>query len=374
MNFYLILGLSPNASTADIKRAYRRMARRYHPGINPGDRAAESMYQQISEAYETLVDPGRRRQYDTAGAPQGESGEAGQFVFAEFDFSSTRHGAQASTFTELFADVLHPASAVEQMRPEVGADIHVSMTLSFAEAVQGVERYVLVMRQVLCQLCAGAGQVATIEGKCGQCQGSGQVRWARGHMVFSKACALCNGTGRQRRQRCGACAGQGRSVRSESIPIRIPAGIMDGGQVRLPERGHAGWRTGRPGDLYVTVHVQPHPQFAREGDDLVCELPVMVHEAALGARIDAPALDGTVKLRIPPGTQSGQPLRVEGRGVPSLSGGRGDLVFIAKLVLPEVLDERSKELLREFGGLNPRELPAASNQLPAGSRKQEAGS
>jgi molecular chaperone DnaJ len=179
-------------------------------------------------------------------------------------------------------------------------------------------------------------------------------------MVFAKTCATCNGTGRQRRQRCGACAGQGRSVRSESIGVHIPPGIMDGGQVRVPERGHAGWRSGRPGDLYVTVHVQPHPQFRREGDDLVCELPVLVHEAALGARIDAPALEGTVKLRIPPGTQSGQTLRVEGRGVPSLSGGRGDLVFVARLVLPESLDERSKELMRAFGELNPRELKAES--------------
>jgi molecular chaperone DnaJ len=354
MNFYLILGLGPDASTADIKRAYRRLVRRYHPGINPGDRAAEVMYQQVMEAYETLVDPGRRRQYDTAAPPQGEQGEAGQFVFAEFDFSATRHGAQASTFTELFADVLHPISAVDQMRPEIGADIHVSLTLSFAEAVQGVERQVLVTRQVLCGLCAGAGQVATIEGKCGQCQGTGHVRWARGHMVFSKDCAQCNGSGRQRRQRCGACAGQGRSVRSDTFTVRVPPGIMDGGQVRVPERGHAGWRAGRPGDLYVTVHVQPHPRFRRDGDDLVCELPVMVHEAALGARIDAPALDGTVKLRIPPGTQSGDALRLEERGVPSLSGGRGDLVFIARLVLPDTLDERSKELLREFGVLNSR--------------------
>lgn len=355
MNFYLILGLSPDASSADIKRAYRRLVRRYHPGINPGDRAAEAMYQQVMEAYETLIDPGRRQQYDTAGAPQGH-GDAAQFVFAEFDFSATMHGAQASTFTELFADVLHPTGAVDQIRPEVGADIHVSMTLSFADAVQGVDRQVVVTRQVLCGFCAGAGQVATIEGKCGQCQGTGHVRWARGHMVFSKACAQCSGTGRQRRQRCGACAGQGRSVRSEAINIRVPAGIMDGGQVRIPERGHAGWRAGRPGDLYVTVHVQPHPTFTRDGDDLVCELPVMVHEAALGARIDAPALEGTIKLRIPPGTQSGDAVRVEGRGVPSLSGGRGDLVFIAKLVLPNTLDERSKELLQEFGTRNARAI------------------
>jgi len=356
VDFYIILGVAQDASTADVKRAYRRLARRYHPGINPGDRTAEEMFQRVSEAYETLGDPGRRRQYDTAGGHSGSPRETSSFMFAEFDFSVAKHGAQASTFTELFADVLHPVPPAGQGPAEVGADLHVSLTLPFADAVRGVERQVLVTRQVLCGRCAGAGQVATAEGECGHCQGSGHVRWARGHMVFSKPCAACGGAGRQTWQRCLACAGQGRAVRGEAVSVHVPPGITDGGRLRVLERGHAGRHGGRPGDLYVTVLVEPHPIFRREGDDLVCVLPVAVHEAVLGARVDVPSLEGRVKLRIPPGTQAGQRLRVSGRGMMTAAGGHGDLVFEVKLVLPDALDEHSKALIREFGRVNDRDV------------------
>ena len=352
MDFYVILGVTQDASTSDIKRAYRRLARRYHPGVNPGDRAAEAMFERVSEAYETLVDPGRRRQYDAAGTPRGAQLETATFVFSEFDFSAAKRGAQASTFNELFADVLHPMPAGSQREPEVGADIHTSLTVSFAEAIQGAERQVVVTRQVLCGACGGGGQVATPEGRCASCQGTGQTRWARGHMVFAKPCGECAGTGRQRWQRCAVCSGSGRAMRAEAFAVPVPPGMPDGGQVRLQEHGHAGWRMGRAGDLYVTVHVQPHPVFARDGHDLVCELRVAVHEAVLGARVDVPLLDGSVKVRIPPGAQTGQRVRIEGRGVPTPFGGRGDLVCVVKLVLPETLDERSKELMREFGDRN----------------------
>ena len=352
MDFYVILGVPPEASTAEIKRAYRRLARRYHPGVNPGDRAAEEMFQRIVEAYETLVDPGRRRQYDTAGEHGGPRTEPSSFMFTEFDFSAAKRGSQASTFTELFADVLHPIPGSESGRPEVGADLHTSLTVSFADAVHGVERQILVTRQVVCGACNGAGQVAIAEAQCRQCQGAGQIRWARGHMVFSKPCGACGGEGRQTRERCAVCAGQGRGVRGEAVSVEVPPGITDGGRLRVMEKGHAGRNGGRPGDLYVTVHVQPHPWFRREGDDLVCVLPVAVHEAALGARIEVPSLEGPAKLRIPPGTQSGQRLRVSGGGLVAAAGGRGDLLFEVALVLPPRLDERSVELMREFARRN----------------------
>jgi molecular chaperone DnaJ len=352
MNFYLLLGVPREASTAEIKRAYRRLARRYHPGVNPGDRAAEEMFQRIVEAYETLVDPARRRQYDTAGEHGGPRAEPSSFVFAEFDFSAARRGPQASTFTELFADVLHPTPGVGTARPEVGADLHASLTVAFADAVHGVERQILVTRQVVCGACNGAGEVAVAEAQCRQCQGAGQIRWARGHMVFSKPCGACGGEGRQTRERCAVCAGQGRGVRGEAVSVEVPPGITDGGRLRVIEKGHAGRNGGRAGDLYVTVHVQPHPWFRREGDDLVCVLPVAVHEAALGARIEVPSLEGPVKLRIPPGTQAGQQLRVAGGGLVTAAGGRGDLLFEVTLVLPPRLDERSRELMREFARRN----------------------
>ena len=352
MDFYILLGVTPDASTADIKRAYRRLARRYHPGINPGDRAAEAMFERVSKAYETLSDPTRRRQYDAAGETAGSDHPGPSFSFAEFDFSVARKGPQASTFTELFADVLHPLPSADERRPERGSDLHVPVTISFPESVRGVERHVLVTRQVTCSACHGFGRLSATEAKCGHCQGSGQIRWARGHMVFAKPCATCGGVGRQAWHACVVCVGHGRTVRSEAIGLPVPPGMDDGGRFRLRGMGHAGRHGGETGDLYVTVHVQPHPFFRRQGDDLLCELPVAVHEAVLGARVEVPTLDGPVKLRIPPGTQAGQQLRLAGQGMPTPTGERGDLLFDVKLVLPQTLDERSKELMREFGERN----------------------
>ena len=355
MDFYVILGLEPGASPAEIKRAYRRLARRYHPGINPGDRAAEVLFQRISDAYETLSDPDRRRRYDAAGGSARPAPDAGAFEFAGFDFSSAAHGPQAATFSELFADVLHPMSNEEDV-PEAGADLHASLTVSFEDSIRGVERQVVVMRQVECTACGGAGRVRTPEGGCPHCHATGKVRWARGHMVFAKSCAACGGTGNQRHHRCAVCAGHGRSMRSEAVPVQVPGGVADGARLRVAGKGHAGRGSGRAGHLYVDVHVQPHPVMRREGDDLYMAVPVAVHEAMLGARIDVPTLDGTVKLKIPPGTQAGQHLRVRGRGAPASSGGRGDLVVEVKLVLPTNTDERSKDLIREFGRLNSEDV------------------
>jgi molecular chaperone DnaJ len=369
MDFYLILGVSQTATTADIKRAYRRLARRYHPGINPGDRAAEAKFVQISTAYETLVDPARRQQYDSAGVGQSSRQEAPRtFEFTEFDFSVAATGAQAATFTELFAEVLHPTPGHGHGRAEHGADLHAALTVSFSEAIRGVERQVVVTRQVPCVDCRGAGQVPTIEGRCASCQGAGRTRWARGHMVFSKTCGVCGGTGQLRFNRCATCTGQGRSVRSEPVPVVVPPGTFDGSRLRVPEKGHAGRHGGRSGDLYVTIHVQSHPVFRRDGDTLFCVVPVSIHEAALGARIEVPTLDGPIKLRVPPGTQGGQRFRLAGRGVPGAGESRGDLVIEVTLQLPTPLDERSKELIRELGQRNGgdvrRELWRAVNGAP----------
>lgn len=350
MDLYATLGLDRDASVTDIKRAYRRLARKYHPGINPGDRAARTMFERVSEAYETLVDPERRRVYDASGDLSPAASEGVAFEFAGFDFSVSARGAQAATFTELFAEVLHPLSP-EATGPERGADIHASLPVSFEEAIRGVERQVLVTRQVVCPGCGGAGQVRTAERPCAHCRGAGQVRWARGHMVFSKPCAACHGTGRQRVDRCGACAGHGRAVRTERAAVRIPPGVIDGAQLRIPGHGHAGRQSGAPGDLYVDIRVQPHPVLRRDGDDLRMAVPVAIHEAILGARITVPTLEGPVKVTVRPGTQAGASLRVAGRGVPRPDGTRGDLALEVRLVLPPVVDDRARELMREFGRL-----------------------
>jgi molecular chaperone DnaJ len=355
VDYYVILGLEPGASPAEIKRAYRRLARRYHPGINPGDRTAEAMFARISEAYETLNDPDRRRRYDAAGGRTVVPGEAGAFEFAGFDFSFAAHGPEAATFSELFAEVLHPPDA-GRVDAERGADLHAALTISFEESIRGGERQVIVTRQLECHVCSGTGRIRMREGGCPHCQATGKVRWARGHMVFAKACAACAGTGRQRDVGCEVCSGRGRSMRTEAVPVTLPPGVADGARLRVPEKGHAGHRTGRAGDLYVDVHVQPHPLLRREGNDLYIVVPVAVHEAMLGARISVPTLEGNVGLKVPAGTQAGQRFRIGGRGAPDPSRGRGDLIVEAKIVLPASVDERSKELMREFGRLNSEDV------------------
>ena len=199
----------------------------------------------------------------------------------------------------------------------------------------------------------GVGRLHVSETRCPHCHGTGIVKSARGHMVFSKPCALCGGSGRQRQARCPTCGGQQIEMRTESLTISVPPGLADGARIRVPGKGHVGRNGGENGDLYITVHVQPHPLFQRDGDDLHLIVPVAIHEAALGAKIDVPSIDGPARLRVPPGTQSGQRFRVRERGVPSpRDGRRGDLVVEVRLVLPRLLDERSKELLREFGRIN----------------------
>jgi molecular chaperone DnaJ len=191
-----------------------------------------------------------------------------------------------------------------------------------------------------------------IEARCGRCEGSGTVRWARGHMVFSKNCVTCGGTGRLRQQPCASCGALGVHPRSDVIAVRVPAGAADGQMIRVPGKGHAGAGGAGSGDLYVRIRVAPHQAFTRDGLDLHITVPIAVHEAALGARIEVPALEGTARLRVPAGTQSGQKFRLRGRGIPSATGESGDLVVEVRLVLPPTLDERSKSLLEEFGRLN----------------------
>ena len=349
LDFYVILGLEHGATESEIKRAYRRLARRYHPDINPGDRTAEARFRQILEAYETLIDPERRSRYDS-GSPVGHDDQRSS-GFEGFDFSG-RAGDHSATFGDLFAEVLTGRTA-QRAGAERGADLHQSLALSFDEAFNGAQRTITVTRRETCRTCAGTGVTRVNAGTCLVCEGTGSVRSVRGHMVFSRNCPSCGGTGQQRPRSCEPCGGAGQVTRTESIEVRIPSGIADGERMRVAAKGNAGLRGGQPGDLYITIHVSPHPLYHREGDDLFISVPIAIHEAALGARIDVPTPDGGAKVRVPPGTQSGQRFRLRERGVASRRDGRrGDLVVEVRLVLPRLLDERSKELLREFGRIN----------------------
>jgi molecular chaperone DnaJ len=353
MDFYILLGLERAATLGDIKRAYKRLARKFHPDINPGDRMAVAQFRQIAEAYETLSDPDRRRRYDTSGSA-GPVAEPVTFGFEGFDFSVSVSGASASTFGELFADVLHQrARHVEHGTPERGADLHQTVTVSFEDAVRGGQRQITITRREHCRACGGSGRLEAAERRCLQCHGAGTIKSARGHMVFSKPCPHCRGTGRLAQTHCPECRGDQTEMRTEPLAINLPAGLGDGARIRVPGKGHAGPFGGENGDLNIVVKVEPHPVFRREGDDLHIVVPIAVHEAALGAKLEVPSIDGRARLRVPPGTQSGQKFRLRERGVPSARDGRrGDLVVEVRLVLPRVLDERSKELLREFGRIN----------------------
>lgn len=349
MDLYVVLGVRHGASESEIKRAYRRLARRFHPDINPGDRLAAARFRQIAEAYETLTDPDRRSRYD-AGGPSAADASRRSSGFEGFDFSGA--GADHTvTFGDLFAEVLVDRPA--RPRSERGADLHHVLPLSFDEALAGVVRPVTVTRQESCRVCAGAGRARVSAGTCEVCGGSGSVRSVRGHMVFSRGCTGCGGSGQRRPQACEACGGIGLETRSETVQVRLPAGVADGARVRVPGKGHAGYGGGPPGDLYITAQVALHPRFRREGDDVHVVLPIAVHEAALGARVEVATPDGPTRLRVPPGTQSGQRFRLRERGATSIRDGRrGDLLVEVQLMLPRILDERSKELLREFGQIN----------------------
>jgi molecular chaperone DnaJ len=373
LDLYIVLGVAHGASEAEIKRAYRRLARRYHPDINPGDHVAEARFRQILHAYETLIDPQRRSRYDSGHGFETDD-DRRKSGFEGFDFSA-RGVDYSATFGDLFAEVLSERGS-RPVERERGADLHQDITLAFEEALVGGRRPVTLTRRENCRTCAGTGLTRASAGSCHLCQGTGAVRTVRGHMVFSRSCSGCGGTGQQRPRPCELCGGAGQETRSETVAVLIPPGIADGDRVRVPGKGNAGLRGGQPGDFYLAVHVAPHPALRREGDDLHVVVPIAIHEAALGARIDVAAPDGPARLRVPPGTQSGQRFRLRERGAPSIRDGRrGDLVVEVRLMLPRLLDERSKELLREFGRINGesvREQPPAASERGAEARNSSS--
>ena len=360
-----MLGVPQGATPDEIRRAYRRLARRCHPDINPGDRVAASRFSQILQAYETLIDPVRRSRYDVGDetASKRDAGRGSGFEGFDFSVPGSEH---ATTFGDLFAEVI--AKRTRSPAAERGADLHGSVSITFEQSLQGGRCSVTVTRQAVCRSCGGGGSAASDTGVCLLCQGTGTVRSSRRHMVFSRTCPSCGGTGSRRPRACGPCGGNGREMRTESVLVDVPPGIADGERVRVAGRGHAGAGGGPPGDLYLTVEVAAHPAYRRDGDDLHVVVPVAVHEAALGARVAVPAPDGGITLRVPPGTQSGQRFRLRGRGAASrrAEGARGDLVVEIQLMLPPVLDERSKELLREFGRIHGARGRAGAGGRPEG--------
>ncbi len=357
MTPYELLGLDRDASEAQVRRAYRRLARRWHPDLNPGNAEAARRYAAITEAFEILVDPVRRRSFDASGAVPAAPA-AGPAAFAGFDFSLTMQGAQASTFGDLFVDVFRAAAGgVGAAR---GADIHTAVTLTLRDVVSGTTCRVPVHRRVTCTLCRGRGIVDAPPVPCRHCGATGQQRLGRGHMVFVRPCDACGGAGALNQRTCHGCHGHGQHDSATTVDVMLPSGVTDGETIVASGQGHAGVRGGASGDLHVRVHVAPDERLTRVGNDLHMTLPVAVHEAVLGARVPVPTLDGPLSVRVPPGLQPGQRLRLRERGVPSRrTGQRGDLVLDVQLVLPPVIDARGRELMQEFARLHPEDVRAA---------------
>lgn len=368
-DYYAILGVSRDASPEEIKKAYKKLARKYHPDLNPGDKQAEEKFKKIQEAYRILSDPKLREQYDRfgtvfeggmPGAGQTPPGGGFRIFIDDFDF-----GAPGSPFEEVFGDFFDfirgrrsRHRGPETGRPERGEDLVFPIAISFLDAAKGRELEIEINRRVLCEVCRGTGFQSGQSGTCPVCRGSGQEVRTAGYMRFVRTCSRCGGTGVSGGPPCSTCHGEGRVPRSERVRVRIPPGVESGQKVRVPGYGNHGRNGGPPGDLYLEIQVQPHPIFRREGYNIRIQVPVTVVEAALGARIQVPTIDGPVTIRIPPGTRSGQVLRVAGKGVYLPHGGRGDLYVEIHIVPPVARDQRAKELLKQCETLYPEDVRA----------------
>ncbi len=356
MDYYELLGVRKSASANDLRRAYQKLARRLHPDLNPGDPVAADRFGAVSRAFDVLADPQRRAAYDRGERPTPPPPAIAAVGFEGFDFSVEVKGAGAG-FQELFDTVLRSAPTAAADGAERGEDLEQRAQIGFDESLAGARRRLHLVRSERCPACRGSGDVEQAPVACPQCRGTGQVRAKRGHMVFSRACAACGATGVLTHRPCARCEGEGRLAQSEWIDIRIPPGVPDGARIRLPEAGNVGRRGGPPGDMILVVDVEPHPFYRREGEDLVCEVPLTLGEAAMGAHVEVPTPDGPMTIEVPAGTQTGQRFRLRKRGAPRLDGTRSDLYVQARVTIPAVTDTRGRELLAEIAsreGADPR--------------------
>jgi molecular chaperone DnaJ len=386
-DYYAMLGVKKTATPEEIRKAFRKLARKYHPDVNPGDKKSEEKFKEISEANDILSDEKKRKIYDQfgfysdqidpaaaeaaaragqAGYGQGGYGQGGPgsggrgqgvpFDFSGFDFSEeapSGEGASWGGFRDIFSGMFSRDRTTQG--PQPGTDLEYQVNVDFWTAIRGGVARLEIQRQEVCPTCHGRASTGGPQ-SCPECHGTGQVTQMGGQMKFNIQCPRCGGTGKVQNA-CATCHGEGVVYRTEPLEFRIKPGTRDGQRIRLAGKGNAGPRGGSAGDLYLVIRTGPHPVFTRNGDDIYITLPVTVSEAALGSRIEVPTIDGRSQLRIPPGTQSGQKLRMRERGVPSATreGTRGDQIVTVEVSVPQVRDERSREILREFAKLNPED-------------------
>ena len=351
-DYYEILGVARDAGEEEIKKAYRKLAVKYHPDKNPGDKTAEEKFKELGEAYEVLSNPHQRNAYDQYGHAAfdrragGGFGRAGGFHDPFEVFREVFGGS--SIFEDLFG-----GAARESNGPQRGDDLRYDMEIIFEEAARGCEKEISVTKPERCEVCQGTGAEAGSRIRtCPTCNGRGQVISSRGIFSIAQTCPPCQGAGRVIDRPCRTCHGQGRLEQTGKIKLRIPAGVDTGSRLRSLGNGEAGWRGGPPGDLYIILHVRPHEIFQRDGDDLVCEVPVSFVQAALGAEIEVPTLGGKAIIKVPPGTQPGALFRLKGKGVKNIQGyGYGDLHVRLSVEVPTRLTAAQKAKLQEFADL-----------------------
>jgi molecular chaperone DnaJ len=347
---YATLGVDRKASDEEVKKAYRKLARQYHPDRNPGDAEAEERFKEIQAAYDVLSDPAKRKQYDQVG-PRVFSGRDGTGGF-NFDFGGNVGdlGDLGDLFGGLFGNARTRTSRRGSPRGERGRDVEVAVSVSFEDSLKGVTTKVPVELEAVCSTCNGSGaEPGTSPVVCPECRGRGVIAENQGFFALSQTCPRCRGSGTVVEKPCRKCHGSGRERRTKRYTVKIPAGVKDGTRLRLKGKGEPGFGGGPPGDLYVVAHVPPSPLFQRRGDDLVIDVPVTYAEAALGATVEVPTTEGAISLKVPAGSQDGKLLRVRARGAPRLNGsGRGDLLARLRVVVPTQLTKEEREALENL--------------------------
>jgi molecular chaperone DnaJ len=349
-DYYEVLGVERTAGDEEIKKSYRKLAVKYHPDKNPGDKTAEEKFKELGEAYEVLCDPQKRAAYDQYGhaAFDRRAGGFGRGGFHDpFEVFREVFGG-GGIFEDLFG-----GGRQDPNQPQRGEDLRYDMEISFEEAAHGCEKEITVTKEDRCDVCGGSGAESGSKVKtCTTCGGRGQVITSRGIFSIAQTCPHCQGAGRMIEKPCKTCRGSGRRERTSKITLRIPAGVDTASRLRSAGNGEAGFRGGPPGDLFVVIHVRAHEIFQRDGDDLLCEVPISFVQAALGAEIEVPALDGKTSIKVPPGTQPGTMFRLRGKGVKNIQGyGHGDLHVRINVEVPTHLSSAQKAKLQEFAEL-----------------------